>query len=103
MSTVLSQPKGFAFKKNLPILHSSGSLGFDVNSSSPKVLMALLSDEGEFGPGDIELADVRLSASTPKPIQFGLADAKVSFTAQGSVFAGVGLVEISVDDANVPG
>jgi len=93
MSTVLSQPKGFAFKKNLPLLHSAGSLGFDVTSASPKVLTALLSDEGEFAPGDIDLADVKLTASTPKPIQFGLADAKVSFTAQGSVFAGFGLYE----------
>lgn len=91
MNTVPSQPKGFTFKRNLPFLHSAGSLGFDVNTVSPTVLRALASDDGEFPEGNVDLADVKLSANTPKPIQFGLADAKVSFTAQGSVFAGFGL------------
>ena len=81
MSTVLTQPQGFTFKKNLPLLHSAGSLGFNVTTVSPTVLKALASDEGEFPREDIDLADVRLSASTAKPIQFGLAGAKVSFTA----------------------
>src|SRR5262245_51641460 len=91
MNTVLSQPKGFTFKRNVAFLHSAGSLGFDVNTVSPTVLRALLSDDGEFPAGDVDLADVKLSANTPKPIQFGLADAKVSFSAQGGVFAGFGL------------
>jgi hypothetical protein len=90
MSTVLPV-KAFNFTKNLSLLNQNASLGFAVSTARPDVLLPLASDTQPFGPGDIELAEVSLNASTAKPIEFSRGTDKVSFTASGSAFAGFGV------------
>src|ERR1051326_214105 len=82
----------FNFSKNFSLLDGSASAGFAVSAERrPDVIAALRSESSPFPPGDIELADVSLSASTPKPIEFVSGNEKVSFTASGSAFAGIGI------------
>src|SRR4051812_6896792 len=92
MDTVLPATKGFTFTRNLPLLNQAGSLGFDVSSAvTPEVTLALASETAPFPPMDIDLADVRLTANTSRPIEFARGAEKVSFAAQGSAFAGFGV------------
>jgi hypothetical protein len=96
MDTVLPATKGFTFTRNLPLLNQAGSLGFDVSSAiTPEVALALASETATFPATDIDLADIRLTASTSRPIEFARGADKVSFAAQGSSFAGFGIYRSS--------
>lgn len=82
----------FQFTRNLPLLNQNGSLGFDVSgAASPAVAAALATPDGRFPDGDIEVASLKLAASSARPIEFGRGVDKVSFAARGSAFAGLGL------------
>src|SRR6476620_7778810 len=89
MTGVLS--KGFSFTRNISLLNQAASLGFDVSGAPPDVLAALASDQKPFPPRDIDLLEVGLTGSTPKPIEFGRGSDKVSFAATASAFAGLGV------------
>ncbi len=93
MNGVLAGIKGFAFKKNLPLLNQAASLGFDLATAPPAVL-AVLADENNprpFGEGDVDLGDTKLTASTEKPIEFARGADKVSFSSSANAFAGLGV------------
>src|SRR5438445_3896933 len=94
-STGLSpQPKGFNFSKSLSLLNNNASLGFDFSSQlQPDVALALLSDTAPFPARDIELAEIGLKASTANPIEFARGADKISFTASGGAFAGLGVYQ----------
>src|SRR5947207_1904820 len=84
--------QGFKFQRNLSLLNGAASLGFDFSSGMPPdVAAALVADGQPLPAGDIELAEVKLKANTDKPIEFGRGQDKVSFTAAGSAFAGLGI------------
>jgi hypothetical protein len=84
--------KGFKFGRNLPLLNQQASLGFDVSSGiRMDVVTALLSETAPFPDRDIDLAEIALNASTPAPIEFARGTDKVSFSASGGVFAGLGV------------
>lgn len=89
--TTTSPTTSFTFKRNLPLLNESGSLGFELSTiKRPDVLTALAKNTA-FPAGDIELADLSARASTAKPIEFARGSDKVSFVAHGGVFAGFGV------------
>jgi len=91
-ATLLAQIKGFNFSKNLSLLNQNASVGFDISSQvQGDVAAALLSDTAPFPQRDIELAEIGLKASTANPIEFARGADKISFTASGSVFAGLGI------------
>ena len=91
-ATLLAQIKGFNFSKNLSLLNQNASLGFDISSQvQGDVAAALLSDTAPFPQRDIELAEIGLKASTANPIEFARGADKISFTASGSAFAGLGI------------
>src|SRR5262249_5500021 len=80
------------FKRNLSLLNQKGSLGFEISGQlQPDVITALASDSEPFPARDIELAEVGLKASTANPIEFARGSDKISFTASGSTFAGLGI------------
>lgn len=82
----------FHFTRNLPLLDHAGSLGFDISgAASPAVATAFATPGGLLPAGDIDVARVSLAATTDKPIAFGRGTDKVSFTAKGSAFAGLGV------------
>jgi len=84
--------KGFKFGRNLPLLNEKASLGFEVSSGiRPDVVTALLAETAPFPDRDIDLAEIALNASTPAPIEFARGTDKVSFSASGGVFAGLGV------------
>jgi len=84
--------KGFAFKRNLSLLNQAGSLGFEFSSPlPPDVVQALASDNEAFPRRDIEIGEVRLKASATSPIEFARGNDKISFTASGGAFAGLGI------------
>src|SRR5436190_22598538 len=89
MNAVRSRP--FNFKRNISLMNQAASLGFEVSGAPPDVLLALASDHASFPPRDIDLVDVRLQASTDKPIEFARGIDKVSFSATASAFAGLGV------------
>jgi hypothetical protein len=83
---------GFSFGRNIGLLNQSASVGFRISSAlAPDVLAALRSSTDPFPARDIELAEIGLEASTSQPIEFGRGADKISFTAAGSVFAGLGI------------
>jgi hypothetical protein len=91
-ATLLAQIKGFNFSKNLSLLNQNASVGFDISSQvQGDVAAALLSDTAPFPQRDIELAEIGLKASTASPIEFARGADKISFTASGSAFAGLGI------------
>lgn len=82
----------FHFTKNLPLLDHAGSLGFDVaGTADPAVAAALATPDGAFPAGDVDVASVTLAAATDRPIAFGRGTDKISFSAKGSAFAGLGV------------
>jgi len=90
MTDVATFPR-FDFSKNVSLLNHAASLGFDVTSAPPEVLLALASPAAPFPAGDISVATVSLAASTDKPIEFGSGTGKVSFSAKASAFADLGV------------
>jgi hypothetical protein len=88
----LASPRGFTFGRNLPLLNQRASVGFEISSGiGADVVAALASTTEPFPERDIELAELRLQASTSQPIEFARGADKISFTASGSVFAGFGV------------
>ncbi len=84
--------KEFRFEKNLSLLDKASSLGFKPTGPlQPDVEAALSSDSEPFPSRDIVMSEIRLEASTPLPIEFGLGRDKVSFTAQAGRFSGFGV------------
>src|SRR5262249_8059606 len=90
----LANLKGFKFHRNLSLLNQNGSLGFEISGQvQPDVIAALVSDTQPFPQRNIEFAEVGLKASTPNPIEFARGSDKISFTASGSAFAGLGIYQ----------
>src|SRR5262249_16477217 len=88
----LANIKGFKFNRNVSLLNQNGSLGFEISGQlQPDVIAALASETAPFPQRNIELAEVSLKASTPNPIEFARGSDKISFTASGSAFAGLGI------------
>ena len=100
------------FQRNLPFLNPAGSLGIQVTADrGGDVLSALLSSEKPFPNREIELGEIKASAETSKPIEFGTGSLRASFSAQGSAFAGIGVyrdpakvrTKLAVDNTLLPG
>jgi len=79
------------FQKNLPFLNGAGSLGINVSTTSPSLIPILASPIAQFPDEELELGQLKVSAATAKPIQFGTGSFKASFSASGSAFAGIAL------------
>src|SRR5206468_4530156 len=84
-------PKEFHFKRNVSLLNQNGSLGFEASADLQPDVLAALAGDTEFPLRDIELAEFGLKANTPNPIEFARGADKISFTASGGVFAGLGV------------
>jgi hypothetical protein len=83
---------GFNFTRNLSLLNGAGSVGINISSEiKPDVAAALASATAPFPARDIDLAEVGLEASTPKPIEFARGADKISFSASLKGFAGLGV------------
>lgn len=90
--TVPAPVDGFKFQKNVSLLNGAASLGFNVSSQlQADVALALASDAQPFPVRDIDIAEVGLKAETAKPIEFARGQDKISFTASGGGFAGLGV------------
>ena len=79
------------FQKNLPFLNGAGSLGINVSTPSPELIPILASPTAPFPDKELELGQLKVSAATASPIQFGTGNFKASFSASGSAFAGIAL------------
>jgi hypothetical protein len=99
------------FQKNLPFLNGAGSLGINISSPSPALIPILSSPTAPFPDGEVELGQIKVSAATASPIQFGAGNMKASFSASGNAFAGIAvyrdpakvLSAISPDTEILPG
>ena len=93
MSTPESSPVAkFNFDRNVKLLNANASLGFAASSTRRRdVIAALIADDVPFPPGDIDLEDVKLNASTANPIEFGRGDLKIGFSASASAFSSLGI------------
>ena len=84
--------RGFRFENNLSLLNQAASLGFEVEAPlDSDVAAALASDTEAFPSRDVELSEIRLEAATPKPIEFGRGQDKISFTSRAGRFSSFGV------------
>lgn len=77
------------FSKNIPF--RSGSAGIQLSAvNDPQVVQAIL-DRQEFPPGDIQLLDAKVTASTGSDIAFDSGQGTVNFSADGGAWGNLGL------------
>lgn len=73
-------------------MDKESSPGFEITGPlQPDVEAALASGSAPFPSRDVELTEIRLEASTPKPIEFRHSRDKISFTAKAGRLSGFGV------------
>src|SRR5688572_8261390 len=79
------------FNKKFVVPGGGGAIGLELpHAKNPAVGLALAQDT-PFPDGPLPLGEFTLSAQAKKPIEFGSADAKVTFGGSANVFAGLGV------------
>ncbi|HWG50997.1 MAG TPA: hypothetical protein VN669_14955 [Candidatus Acidoferrales bacterium] len=79
------------FSKDFPF--RSGSAGIQVTAIKDPAIVQAITGGQEFPPGDIQLLDAKVTASTGQDIVFDSGQGKVTFSADGGVWGNLGLYQ----------